>query len=184
MLPIGQAYDNYKVFLIDEEGKIPKTGALGEICVSGPILALGYYNDPERTASAFTINPLNKAYPERMYRSGDYGKMDEKGILHFCGRMDRQIKHMGHRVELDEVEHAANLVEGVAESCVIYNKDKEVLILFYSGECDRRNLALALRQELPGFMVPRKIKKLDCLPKLPNGKYDMKKMEQSGDMSR
>ena len=178
VLPIGQAYDNYKVFLIDEEGKIPKTGALGEICVSGPILALGYYNDPERTASAFAINPLNKAYPERMYRSGDYGKMDEKGILHFCGRMDRQIKHMGHRVELDEVEHAANLVEGVAESCVIYNKDKEVLILFYSGECDRRNLALALRQELPGFMVPRKIKKLDCLPKLPNGKYDMKKMEE------
>ena len=51
---------------------------------------------------------------------GDYGRLNEDGILHFCGRMDRQIKHMGHRVELDEVEHAANVVEGVAESCVIY----------------------------------------------------------------
>ena len=178
VLPIGKAYDNYRVFLIDEHGNEPAVGEQGEICVCGPILALGYYNDPERTATAFTLNPINKAYPERMYRTGDYGRLDEDGILHFCGRMDRQIKHMGHRVELDEVEHAANGVEGVAESCVIYNKAKEVLILFYTGDCDRRSLALALRDELPGFMVPRKIKKLEQLPKLPNGKYDMKKLEE------
>lgn len=178
VLPIGKAYDNYRVFLIDEHGNEPAVGEQGEICVCGPILALGYYNDPERTAAAFTLNLLNKAYPERMYRTGDYGRLDEDGILHFCGRMDRQIKHMGHRVELDEVEHAANVVDGVAESCVIYNKAKEVLILFYTGDCDRRSLALALRDELPGFMVPRKIKKLEQLPKLPNGKYDMKKLEE------
>ena len=178
VLPIGKAYDNYRVFLIDEHGNEPAVGEQGEICVCGPILALGYYNDPERTAAAFTLNPLNKAYPERMYRTGDYGRLNEDGILHFCGRMDRQIKHMGHRVELDEVEHAANVVDGVAESCVIYNKAKEVLILFYTGDCDRRSLALALRDELPGFMVPRKIKKLEQLPKLPNGKYDMKKLEE------
>ena len=178
VLPIGQAYDNYRVFLIDENGNEPTVGEQGEICVCGPILALGYYNDWKRTDAAFTLNPLNKAYPERMYRTGDYGRLDEDGILHFCGRMDRQIKHMGHRVELDEVEHAANVVEGVAESCVIYNKAKEVLILFYTGDCDRRSLALALRDELPGFMVPRKIKKLEQLPKLPNGKYDMKKLEE------
>ncbi len=178
VLPIGKAYDNYRVFLIDEHGNEPAVGEQGEICVCGPILALGYYNDPGRTAAAFTLNPLNKAYPERMYRTGDYGRLDEDDILHFCGRMDRQIKHMGHRVELDEVEHAANVVEGVAESCVIYNKAKEVLILFYTGDCDRRSLALALRDELPGFMVPRKIKKLEQLPKLPNGKYDMKKLEE------
>lgn len=178
VLPIGQAYDNYRVFLIDEHGNEPAVGEQGEICVCGPILALGYYNDQKRTDAAFTLNPLNKAYPERMYRTGDYGRLDEVGILHFCGRMDRQIKHMGHRVELDEVEHAANVVEGVAESCVIYNKSKEVLILFYAGDCDRRSLALALRDELPGFMVPRKIKKLEQLPKLPNGKYDMKKLEE------
>lgn len=178
VLPIGQAYDNYRVFLIDEHGNEPAVGEQGEICVCGPILALGYYNDWKRTEVAFTLNPINKAYPERMYRTGDYGRLDEDGILHFCGRMDRQIKHMGHRVELDEVEHAANVVEGVAESCVIYNKAKEVLILFYTGDCDRRSLALALRDELPGFMVPRKIKKLEQLPKLPNGKYDMKKLEE------
>lgn len=178
VLPIGQAYENYRVFLIDEHGNEPAVGEQGEICVCGPILALGYYNDWKRTEAAFTLNPINKAYPERMYRTGDYGRLDEEGILHFCGRMDRQIKHMGHRVELDEVEHAANVVEGVAESCVIYNKAKEVLILFYTGDCDRRSLALALRDELPGFMVPRKIKKLEQLPKLPNGKYDMKKLEE------
>ena len=178
VLPIGQAYDNYRVFLIGEDGKVPQTGEQGEICVCGPVLALGYYNDPERTNAAFTLNPLNKAYPERMYRTGDYGKIDKDGVLHFCGRMDRQIKHMGHRVELDEVEYAANVVDGVDESCVIYNKQKEVLMLFFSGECEKRQLAIALREELPGFMVPRKIKKLEQLPKLPNGKYDMKKLEE------
>ncbi len=92
--------------------------------------------------------------------------------------MDRQIKHMGHRVELDEVEHAANVVDGVDESCVIYNKQKEVLMLFFSGECEKRQLAIALREELPGFMVPRKSKNLNSSPKLPNGKYDMKKLEE------
>ena len=177
VLPIGKAYDNYRVFLIDEHGNAPAVGEQGEICVCGPILALGYYNDPKRTAAAFTLNLLNKAYPERMYRTGDYGRLDEDGILHFCGRMDRQIKHMGHRVELDEVEHAANVVEGVAESCVIYNKSKEVLILFYTGDCDRRSLALALREELPGFMVPRKIKRVISR----NGQDEQKALESRAD---
>ena len=60
VLPIGKAYDNYRVFLIDEHGNEPAVGKQGEICVCGPILALGYYNDPERTAAAFTLNPLNR----------------------------------------------------------------------------------------------------------------------------
>jgi acyl-CoA synthetase (AMP-forming)/AMP-acid ligase II len=88
-------------------------GELGEICVSGPILALGYYNDPERTAQAFVINPNVTGYPERMYRTGDYCRLREDGLLEFHGRMDRQIKHMGHRVELDEIEYAADRIDDI-----------------------------------------------------------------------
>ncbi|MCR5665219.1 MAG: AMP-binding protein [Eubacterium sp.] len=174
VLPIGRAYDNYKVFLLDEAGHVANRG---EICVAGPILALGYYNDPERTSKSFVNNPANEAYPERIYRTGDIGSLDEEGVLHFHGRMDRQVKHMGHRVELDEVEYAANAVEGITESACLYHKPKEVLYLYYAGDVDRRSLSLALRQSIPGFMVPRKLVQMELLPKLPNGKIDLKKLE-------
>lgn len=178
ILPIGVPYENYKVFLLDEENQAVPLGEKGEICVSGPILALGYYNDPERTALSFIQNPLNPYYQERIYRTGDIGRIREDGMLEFHGRKDRQIKHMGHRVELDEIELAAVALEGVQEASCIYNKAKEVLILFYTGEASVRELSLHLRTNLPGFMVPRKMKCLEEIPRLPNGKVDMKALEE------
>ncbi len=172
-LPIGVPYDNYKVFLLKDDGTEAPVGEEGEICVSGPILALGYYRDPERTEASFVRNPLVTEYPELMYRTGDIGKYREDGILEFHGRRDRQVKHMGHRVELDEIETAASQAEGVAECSVLYDHEKEVLWLFYTGEMEKRDLVLFLRTELPGFMIPRKVNKLEELPKLPNGKTDM-----------
>jgi acyl-coenzyme A synthetase/AMP-(fatty) acid ligase len=153
-------------------------GEIGEICVSGPILALGYYNDPERTGQSFVQNPNKKGYPEKMYRTGDYGRIREDGLLEFHGRMDRQIKHMGHRVELDEIEYAVNRLEGVSECAALYQKEKETLFLFYCGEMEKRTLILGLRKVLPGFMVPRKVQKLDHLPKLANGKIDMNTLKE------
>ncbi|SKB63137.1 amino acid adenylation domain-containing protein [Lachnospiraceae bacterium] len=177
VLPIGVPYDNYKVFLLKDNGEEAAVGEEGEICVSGPILALGYYRDPERTEEAFTRNPLVTEYYERMYRTGDIGKFREDGILEFHGRRDRQVKHMGHRVELDEIEAAASQSAGVAESAVLYDHSKEVIWLFYSGEAEKRDLVLFLRTELPGFMVPRKVNKLEDLPKLPNGKTDISSLK-------
>lgn len=142
------------------------------------ILALGYYNDPERTEKSFIINPNYKGYPERMYRTGDYGRIREDGFLEFHGRMDRQVKHMGHRVELDEIEYAANQIAGVDECVSLYNKEKEVLYLFYSGETAMRQVVLELRKVLPGFMVPRKVKQVSALPKLASGKIDMTTLKE------
>ena len=173
-LPIGTAYEHYKVFLLNEDLTETPIGEVGEICISGPILALGYYNDPERTEKSFVNNPNCQGYPERMYRTGDFGRFREDGLLEFHGRMDRQVKHMGHRVELDEIEYAAAQVEGVSESAAVYQKEKETLYLFYTGELEKRELILELRKMLPGFMVPRKVIQLDILPKLANGKTDMK----------
>lgn len=177
-LPIGRAYDGYRVFLLDENNEIPAIGKEGEICVTGPALALGYYNDPERTELAFTTNPLEKAYVQRMYRTGDIGVLREDGILEFHGRKDRQIKHMGHRVELDEVECAACQLDSVSEACCIYQKEKEKLILFYTGAMSNKEVAVGLRNILPGFMVPRKVVQLETLDKLPNGKIDYTKMKE------
>ena len=172
-LPIGKPYDHYRVFLLNEDLTETPNGEVGEICVSGPTLALGYYNDPERTATGFVLNPNVTAYPERMYRTGDYGRLREDGELEFRGRMDRQIKHMGHRVELDEIEIAANAVDGVNECVCLYHAEKETIVLFYAGPADKRTVGLALRKALPVFMIPRKLFPMTALPKLPNGKLDM-----------
>ena len=180
ILPIGTPYGGYDVFLteIDDDSKvITEENKKGQICVAGISLAIGYYNDEERTNDSFVTRELSDGSVKRIYKTGDIGSV-KNGLFEFHGRLDRQIKHMGHRVELDEVEHAANSVQDVIESCCVYNKAKESLILFYTGDTDKKELSVALRELIPGFMVPRKLKKLDALPKLPNGKIDVKKLEQ------
>ena len=180
VLPIGNAYDGYDVFLTDLEDDskvIANEDKEGQICVAGISLAIGYYNDPDRTNDSFVVRELSDGSKKRIYKTGDIGVI-HNGLFEFHGRMDRQIKHMGHRVELDEVECAANSVDSVTESCCIYKKEKESLFLYYSGDATKRDLSLALRELIPGFMVPRKIIKLDELPKLPNGKIDIRTVEE------
>ena len=177
VLPIGTPYDNYKVTLLTEDNKPVATGETGEICVSGPILALGYYGNAGYTEKAFIQNPLNSNYRELIYRTGDLGSFDEDGILHFHGRMDRQIKHLGHRIELGEIEEAARKIEGVTDCCSLYNKPKEHLYLFYTGDATSKDIVLSFRKNMPAFMVPRKLVNLDKLPTLPNGKIDMQTLK-------
>ncbi len=171
-LPIGRPYENYRILILKEDGTEAAAGEEGEICVGGPVLALGYYRDPERTRAAFTENPLSEGYEDRIYRTGDIGVRRPDGLLEFRGRRDRQVKHMGHRVELDEIEAAAQMAGGLQECAALYQPEKEVLWLFYTGSISSRELVLFLREKLPGFMVPRKVKQQDALPKLPNGKID------------
>ncbi len=173
IIPIGIPYDNYRIFLISEDGKSVPAGEEGEIAVSGVGVTNGYINDPERTKAAFMQNPLNNSFEERIYKTGDIGVIREDGILMYHGRRDRQIKYMGHRVELDEIESAAASL-GIIGSAALYDEEKELLWLFYSGETTVRELSIGLRKILPGFMVPRKIKNLPEMPKLPNGKTDIR----------
>ncbi|MGN1112970.1 MAG: amino acid adenylation domain-containing protein [Acutalibacteraceae bacterium] len=177
VLPIGKPYKNYKVTLLNEDGTATERGKTGEICVSGPILALGYYGNPEKTAEAFVQNPLNKNYRELIYKTGDLGSINEDGLLEFHGRKDRQIKHMGHRIEPGEIEAAAKQVENLSDCCALYYKEKELLYLFYTGSASSKDIVLHFRKILPAFMVPRKLVNLQALPTLPNGKTDMKALE-------
>ena len=176
-LPIGRPYRNYRVFLLDDDNKPVKTGEQGEICVSGPILALGYYNNKELTDKSFIQNPLNGAFNELIYKTGDYGVFREDGILEFKGRKDRQIKHLGHRVELSEIENAALRLDNIKDCCAMYLKEKELIYLFYTGEATAKEAAVHFRGILPGFMVPRKLVQLEELPHLANGKVNMQALK-------
>ena len=115
-----------------------------------------------KTAESFLQNPLNHAYDERIYKTGDLGHFAPDGNLMFHGRKDRQVKHLGHRVELGEIDLAAAKVSGVEEACALYDQAHEQIWLFYTGAgVTKRDIAVALRADLPGFMVPRKIEQLD-----------------------
>lgn len=177
VLPIGKPYDNYRVFLLNEDNTPTEQGKIGEICVSGPILALGYYGNAEYTQKSFVQNPLNPNYRELIYKTGDLGSMDPDGTLRFHGRKDRQIKHLGHRIELGEIEEAAKKIEGVLDCCSLYNKPKEHLYLFYTGSATSKDIVISFRKNMPAFMVPRKLVNLDKLPTLPNGKIDMQTLK-------
>ena len=164
VLPIGTAYDNYRILLLNEDNTATPMGEQGEICVTGPILALGYYGNPEQTAKTFMQNPLNSNYRELIYKTGDLGSFREDGILLFHGRKDRQIKHLGHRIELGEIEETAKKIAGVTDCCSLYNKEKATLYLFYTGSATSKEIVLYFRQNMPAFMVPRKLVNLDVLP--------------------
>ena len=172
-LPIGRAFPNEKVFLLDENDTLVTVpGQAGEICVSGTALALGYYADPVRTAQAFTQNPLNTNWYERIYRTGDLARYDESGSLYYIGRRDFQIKHMGHRVELGEIEAAAMRCDAVTRACCTFDAERQRLHLFYTGSCEKAALLAALKESLPPFMQPNTAVQLDEMPLNKNGKID------------
>ena len=177
VLSIGRPYKHYKILLLSENNEAVSKGKVGEICVSGPCLALGYYGDEKRTSEAFIQNPLNKNYRELIYKTGDLGRIEEDGNLTFLGRKDRQIKHMGHRIELAELELTALKLDGIEECCVLYDADKKQIYMFVIGDNEPRDVVLHFRKEMPPFMVPRKVIKLEEMPRLPNSKIDMQELK-------
>ena len=180
VLPIGKAFANERVFLLDENNAlVTDSDKTGEICVSGTALSPGYYNNPEQTAKAFVQNPLNPYYPEIIYRTGDLGRYDEQGNLFFSGRKDFQIKHMGHRIELEEIERAIHGVDGIRRCCCIFDERKSKLYGFYIGTYDRRELFQILKDKLPEFMIPGALRKVEDMPLTKNGKIDRKALRES-----
>ena len=104
-LPIGFPCRNTSILILNENNEPCVAGERGELCVRGSSLAFGYWNDPAKTAKAFVQNPLNNRYPELIYRTGDLVYRNERGEIMFVGRTDYQIKHLGYRIELPEIEH-------------------------------------------------------------------------------
>lgn len=173
VLPIGVAFGNTDILLLNEYNRLAKAGETGEICVRGTSLALGYYNNPEKTQEAFCQNPLNTAYPELIYRTGDLGYYNADNNLMFVSRKDHQIKHMGHRIELGEIEVSINALAFIDAACCIYDSANEKIVLFYQAkeQCDRE-LLVALGKSLPKYMFPNKLVFFDELPLNKNAKID------------
>ena len=172
-LPIGKPFKNTEILLLDEKMNCPPVGKKGEIYVRGTCLTLGYYNNPEAMKSAFVLNPINRAYPEIIYKTGDLAYYNEAGLLMYSSRKDHQVKYMGHRIELGEIELAVNAIDRVASCCCVFDRINNRLALVYVGSNIKgREILSVIRKTLPKFMIPTKLVSLDVMPKNKNAKID------------
>lgn len=173
LAPLGKIAPNFDYVILDESGV---ENNLGELCLIGDQLALGYYNDKVRTEKSFVLYQGIDTYYERMYKTGDLVEMiDDK--LYFRGRVDNQIKHMGYRIELEEIENALIKLEGMEECAVIHtvsknNFSKIVAYMVMDVEREQAQIRKELQRYLPGYMIPNDFIFLDQLPKNANGKID------------
>ena len=126
------------------------------MCVRGSSLALGYWNNFEKTNSVFTQNPLNNSFPEKIYRTGDIVFLNDQTEIIFVGRRDFQIKHLGYRIELGEIEHAILIVFNSIIPCVLYDSNKKKIVLIYESETEISvsEFRLKLSTNLSKYMMP------------------------------
>lgn len=175
-LPIGYACRNTDIIILDADDKaVKEPNVEGELCVRGTSLAMGYYNNPEKTAAAFVQNPLNKAYPEVIYRTGDIVCYDEDGLIMFKGRKDNIVKHMGYRTDLGEIEHVIiNTLKLVKNGCIVYNQVEKEITLFYEAEQEipASEFRKKIGKALPKYMIPTVYNYLELLQRNTNGKID------------
>lgn len=173
-IPLGNPFNNTGILVLNEQNEEIQCGEVGEICVRGTSLSLGYYNNPEATNKAFCLNPLNNHYPELIYRTGDLGYYNKQGELTYASRRDHQIKHMGHRIELGEIEFAVNSLAQI-EACVcLYDKVNNKILLIYQAENDTgaKYILDGIKDLLPKYMFPHEFIYLSKIPLTKNGKLD------------
>ncbi|MEM7601491.1 MAG: amino acid adenylation domain-containing protein [Verrucomicrobiota bacterium] len=174
-LPIGKACKNVEAHVLNEAGEFVGEGEIGELCLRGSSLAMGYLGDREKTDQAFIQTPVHDRYVDLLYRPGDLVERGGDGNLLYLGRKDSQIKHMGYRIELGDIENVLGGFEDLEHWCVVYDKEKSEIVVFYVGrgqEIEDRDLRSFLAAKLPRYMVPARFIEKTNLPTNQSGKID------------
>ena len=166
-------------------GGVSGSGVTGEIIIAGNTVAKGYFNMPEKTSESFFETEIN-GRRMRAYRTGDLGYISDDGMLHYCGRMDNQIKLHGYRIETEDIESNLTAIDGISKAAVIPSeKDGKIKSLtayiIYENDSgsspDAHSVKEKLRMRLPDYMIPKKIIFVHELPLTPNGKVDRKALK-------
>ena len=173
-LPIGKACRNSDVLILVDQQREAAVNEEGELCVRGSSLALGYYNDWEKTRGAFIQNPLNRHYPETIYCTGDIVYKNERGEIIYVGRKDSQIKHNGYRIELGEIENAILATKLVDNCCATYDFADKKIVLYYQAaeELNLSTFRKAVANKIPRYMLPTVYHREEVLRQNASGKID------------
>lgn len=178
-LPIGKPCDNCRCFVLDEQGRQVEGAETGELCIGGPFLAGGYWQDPIRTSMMFCQNPENHDFPDILYHTGDLVRRDGNNLYWYLGRKDNQIKRHGYRIEPGEIETVAETIAGVHRSIAVFKENTDEIVLAYDG---RKMPSLLLKeqmlQHLPAYMVPNRFEYHQQLPINANGKIDRRSLQK------
>jgi D-alanine--poly(phosphoribitol) ligase subunit 1 len=177
LLPLGPIAPNFSAIVVDDNNLSVKDDVIGELYIGGPNVGIGYYNNLSKTQEVFVNNPNFTTHKEIVYKSGDLVSFDSKlNVFYFKGRKDNQIKRMGYRIELEEIENALNAIDFVQESAVIFvdnpNYQSKIIACLKSSENDKGRITSYLSKHLPIYMMPDMIEFYEQLPKNQNGKID------------
>ena len=175
-IPIGRPVPNSISVVVDTEGRLLPQGTVGELCLIGCQMSRGYWKQEELTNERFVDCSFLKG--QKMYRTGDLVRWNEEGLLEYIGRIDNQIKLHGYRIELEEIENKMTQCPGVVSAAVIVHKQGsiEYVLGYYTSEGHQElpDIRETLMAELPSYMVPSQLIKIDQMPLTPNGKIDYK----------
>ncbi len=177
-IPIGQPCKDARVAVVGEDGLPVNPGEVGELCIAGPCLAKGYLNDPEKTQSCFTSPPPGSGLDDRVYWTGDLVRQTPEGDYVFVSRKDYQVKWMGYRIELAEIETNLSSHPQVRDVAVLLvpsgSEGLTELAAFIESEddIDFSDLRNYLEQRVPPYMIPKRFKRVDSLPRNDRGKID------------
>ena len=177
-VPIGKPIVNYEVLILNEHSKLVPIGYPGEICISGGGVVRGYINNVELTHEKFINNPYKLS--QRIYKSGDFGKFDDNGIINFLGRKDNQVSLRGYRIELSEIENQLLKYNEIINAVVVSidrKGDKYICSYFVSNSDvsdDQLRNYLAVR--LPNYMIPSFFIRIENIPVNSNGKIEVKSL--------
>lgn len=181
-LPLGTLIPNYEYYIMDNQLLEVEDGESGELCLLGPAVGQGYYNDPERTKISFMEETNRNIHKRMMYCTGDivqYNTHDKK--LYILGRKDNQIKHMGYRIELEEVENSIMKLEYINQAfcahTTVRGLSKLTAVIATKEEVNPTQIIQDLKQYLPQYMIPGQFHILDNLPTNQNGKVDRVKLK-------
>ena len=178
VVAIGKPFPGMEAAVLDECCAFVAPGVKGELALSGGQVATGYFRDPKLTAERFPVI-AGKVW----YRTGDLVFQDDEGLYHHLGRIDNQIKIVGHRVELEEIENhlreiCATDMVAVVPWLVEHGSAQGVIAFVNGGSCVPSAVKEAMRSRVASYMVPREIRVLNSMPLSANGKIDRKELER------
>jgi len=179
-ITVGRPIENTRITIRDPEGRLVPRFAIGELCIGGSGLALGYFNQPGLTADRFPTDPRSR---ERYYRTGDLGRYLPDGRLECLGRMDFQVKVRGFRIELTDIEAQLRSMPGVSDVLVMalrHGEGDPRLVAYWVGSAKKGDLHERAKNRLPYYMVPSAYVHLEAFPLTTSGKVDRKQLPPPG----